>query len=73
MNRSIQKRALALALVVAIGSAHAQSTTGSIVGSVGQGNGTRVVVENNSGLSRECRWMRAAVTPPVTCRWAPTR
>ncbi|RXD63650.1 Oar protein, partial [Xanthomonas perforans] len=53
MNRSIQKRALALALVVAMGSVHAQSTTGSIVGSVGQGSGTSVLVENNSGFSRE--------------------
>ncbi|AKO03632.1 TonB-dependent receptor [Xanthomonas oryzae pv. oryzicola] len=53
MNRSIQKRGLALALVVAMGSVHAQSTTGSIVGSVGQGSGTSVLVENNSGLSRE--------------------
>ncbi|NEL27967.1 MAG: Oar protein, partial [Xanthomonas perforans] len=53
MNRSIQKRALALALVVAMGSVHAQSTSGSIVGSVGQSSGTSVLVENNSGFSRE--------------------
>ncbi|RBH74267.1 Oar protein, partial [Xanthomonas oryzae pv. oryzae] len=53
MNRSIQKRGLALALALAMGSVHAQSTTGSIVGSVGQGSGTSVLVENNSGLSRE--------------------
>lgn len=36
-----------------MGSVHAQSTTGSIVGSVGQGSGTSVLVENNSGFSRE--------------------
>ncbi len=45
MNRSIQKRGLALALALAMGSVHAQSTTGSIVGSVGQGSGTSVLVE----------------------------
>lgn len=32
MNRSIQRRALAVALLVALGAAQAQSTTGSIVG-----------------------------------------
>lgn len=53
MNRSIQRRALALALVVAMGSVHAQSTSGSIVGSVGQSRGTSVLVENNSGFTRE--------------------
>lgn len=53
MNRSIQRRALAVALLVALGAAQAQSTTGSIVGSVGEGVGTTVLVENNSGFSRE--------------------
>ena len=37
MNKTIQKHALALALAVAIGSVQAQSTTGSIVGSVANG------------------------------------
>ncbi|GHH47479.1 MULTISPECIES: TonB-dependent receptor domain-containing protein [Gammaproteobacteria] len=53
MNKVIQRRALALALAVAIGGAHAQSTTGSIVGSVADGAGKTVLVENNSGFSRE--------------------
>jgi hypothetical protein len=42
-----------VALLVALGAAQAQSTTGSIVGSVGEGVGTTVLVENNSGFSRE--------------------
>ncbi len=54
MNKTIQKHALALALVVAIGSVQAQSTTGSIVGSVANGAGKTVLVENtSSGFSRE--------------------
>ncbi|MFT4247217.1 MAG: TonB-dependent receptor [Pseudomonas sp.] len=53
MNRSIQRRALALALALAIGGAQAQSTTGSIVGSVAEGAGKTVLVQNDSGFSRE--------------------
>jgi hypothetical protein len=54
MNKTIQKHALALALVVAIGSVQAQSTTGGIVGSVANGAGKTVLVENtSSGFSRE--------------------
>lgn len=54
MNKTIRKQALALALVMAIGSVQAQSTTGSIVGSVADGAGKTVLVENtSSGFSRE--------------------
>ncbi|MBN6152087.1 TonB-dependent receptor [Xanthomonas sp. AmX2] len=53
MNRLIRKSALALALAAAAGGAFAQSTTGSIAGSVADGAGQSVLVENNSGFSRE--------------------
>ncbi len=53
MNRLIRRSVLALALGVAVQGAQAQSTTGSIVGSVAGNAGTSVVVENNSGFSRE--------------------
>ncbi|GAB3052757.1 TonB-dependent receptor domain-containing protein [Stenotrophomonas tumulicola] len=54
MNRLIRKSALALALAATFaGGANAQSTTGSIVGSVTEGSGKTVLVENNSGFSRE--------------------
>lgn len=53
MNNLIHRRALALALAVAIGGVHAQSTTGGIVGSVAGGGGKTVLVESSSGFSRE--------------------
>ncbi|MET0290605.1 MAG: TonB-dependent receptor [Pseudoxanthomonas sp.] len=53
MNRLVRKSALALALTIAAQGAYAQSTTGSIGGSVGEAAGTTVLVENNSGFSRE--------------------
>ncbi len=53
MKRLIRRSALALALTMAAGGVQAQSTTGSIVGSVGEGAGKTVLVENNSGFSRE--------------------
>lgn len=47
------KLALALALAFAGGSAFAQSTTGSISGTVADAAGKTVLVENNSGFRRE--------------------
>lgn len=45
--------ALALTLALASSSAWAQSTTGNISGSVANGAGKTVLIENNSGFSRE--------------------
>jgi len=53
MNRLIRKSALALALTFAVQGAYAQSTSGSIVGNVADTAGTTVLLENNSGFSRE--------------------
>ncbi len=53
MKRILHKNALALALALAAGSVYGQSTTGSIVGSVADGTGKTVLVENNSGFTRE--------------------
>lgn len=49
----LSKSVLALALVLASGSAFAQSTTGGISGSVADAVGKTVLIENNSGFSRE--------------------
>jgi hypothetical protein len=52
MQRTIRKSALALAA----GNGHAQSTTGSIVGSVPPGAGeSSVLITNTSGFSREVK------------------
>ncbi|MCD7097650.1 TonB-dependent receptor [Stenotrophomonas sp. MMGLT7] len=54
MKRILHRNALALALVLAAGSSYAQSTTGSIFGTVaGASNSETVLLENNSGFSRE--------------------
>ncbi|MFC6839736.1 TonB-dependent receptor [Xanthomonas theicola] len=56
MNRTLRKSALALALALAAGTGYAQSTTGSIVGSVPPGAGERsVLITNTSGFSREVK------------------
>lgn len=55
MNRLIRKSALAMALVMAVGAAHAQSTTGSIAGSVMGGSGDTVLIESSGGFSREVK------------------
>jgi hypothetical protein len=56
MQRTIRKSALALALALAAGNGHAQSTTGSIVGSVPPGAGeSSVLITNTSGFSREVK------------------
>ncbi len=53
-NKVLRTSALAAALyVAAIAGVQAQSTTGSIAGSVGEGAGKTVLVTNNSGFSRE--------------------
>lgn len=44
--------AILLAACLAQGAVHAQSTTGSIYGTVPAGQGTSIVVQNDSGLSR---------------------
>ena len=53
MSNAIKRHALGLALAAVIGGAHAQSTTGGIVGSVAEGAGRTVHVSNDSGFSRE--------------------
>jgi hypothetical protein len=53
MKRSMRKSALAFALLAVVGNVNAQSTTGSISGSVGDGAGKAVRIENNSGFRRE--------------------
>lgn len=45
--------ALALALLISSGGALAQSTTGSVFGTVADAQGKTVLIENNSGFSRE--------------------
>ncbi|WP_249255123.1 carboxypeptidase-like regulatory domain-containing protein, partial [Xanthomonas translucens] len=56
MHRTIRKSVLALALALAAGNGHAQSTTGSIVGSVPPGAGeSSVLITNTSGFSREAK------------------
>lgn len=56
MHRTIRKSALALALALAAGNGYAQSTTGSIVGSVPPGAGeSSVLITNTSGFSREVK------------------
>ncbi|WP_066094133.1 TonB-dependent receptor [Xanthomonas massiliensis] len=56
MRRILRSNALALALALAASGAHAQSTTGSIFGTVaGAQAGETVLVENTSGFSREAR------------------
>lgn len=52
MKRTLRSNILVLVLAVAAGGAHAQSTTGSISGTVPSGAGT-VLIENNSGFRRE--------------------
>jgi outer membrane receptor protein involved in Fe transport len=47
------KTALAIAVVLSVGTVYAQSTTGRIFGSVESPTGKTVVIENNSGFSRE--------------------
>jgi len=56
MHRTIRRSALALALALAAGNGYAQSTTGSIVGSVPPGAGeSSVLITNTSGFSREVK------------------
>ncbi|KTF32721.1 hypothetical protein OZ12_18285 [Xanthomonas translucens pv. translucens] len=56
MHRTIRKSVLALALALAAGNGRAQSTTGSIVGSVPPGAGeSSVLITNTSGFSREVK------------------
>jgi hypothetical protein len=47
------KTALAIAVLLSVGTVYAQSTTGRIFGSVESPTGKTVVIENNSGFSRE--------------------
>jgi len=52
-RKTIQRATLSVALSLCIaGGVNAQSTTGSIYGSAPAGEGTTVVVQNNSGFSR---------------------
>lgn len=52
-KKALNRTALALALTLATGSLLAQSTTGTIFGTVPDASGKTVLIENNSGFSRE--------------------